>query len=287
MYADDTQGYKNTKPAKINETIQLINSDLERVTKFSEDNCLRINEDKSNYIIIGSKKQINDLVNVRLDNIIINKEPIERKIQTKNLGVEFDQYMKWEAQINKQVKNAWYKLRQLYRFQNFLSEKCKTRLVETYVLSQLNYCSIVTQNITKELQGKVQKVQNACLRFIFGVRKYDHITPYLIKAGSLNMVNRTKYHALVQMHKIVTKQAPEYLQQKITFRRDIHNRNTRNRNALHLPKLKKNVKAGSFFYKTAKDYNQIISDEISTADATVNSFKRKCKKHILKSQLGN
>ena len=161
------------------------------------------------------------------------------------------------------------------------------RLVETFVLSQLNYGNTVTQNITKELQNKLQKVQNACYRFVYAIRKYDHITPYINKANTLKIADRTKCHALVQMHKIIKGRAPSYLCNRITHRRDIHSINTRNRNLIHLRRLKKNVKKGSFFHKTATDYNDLVSKKIIKTDMTISVFKKTCKKHLLEAQINN
>ena len=62
---------------------------------------------------------------------------------------------------------------------------------------------MVTQATTVALKTRIQRVQNACIRFIFGLRKYEHITPYLKKLDTLNMEGRTKRHALTLMHKIV------------------------------------------------------------------------------------
>ena len=285
MYADDTQAYTKTQLNRINQTIKLINEDMVRIADYSERNCLKINEKKSNYIIIGSKKQTQQLLGMRLDPIKINNKDIVRETHTKNLGIEFDENLTWKFQIAKQIKNAYFKLKQLYRFRKFLSEKCKMRLVETYVLSQLNYGNTVTQNITKELQNKLQKVQNACFRYVYSVKKYEHISPYINKAQTLNIAGRTKYHALVQLHKIVQKKAPTYLCQRLTYRREIHGHNTRNRNLLHLKKIKKEVKKGSFFYKTITDYNDLISHKVIKVTMTISTFKKTCKSYLLQKQI--
>ena len=285
MYADDTQVYKQTSVNELNQNISCVNADLNRISDFSKNNCLKINEKKSQLIIFGSRKQLNKLKDIRVDNIKINNKNIARETTVKNLGIEFDEQLSWRDQINKQVKNAYYKLKQLYRFHKFLSEKVKLRLVETFVLSQLIYGNTVTQNITLELQSKLQKVQNACFRFVFGVRKYDHITPYINQANSLKIAARTKLHALVQMHKIIQKKAPDYLCNRVIYRRNIHNINTRNRNLLHLRRLKINVKKGAFFNQTAIDYNLLISQKIVDFNMSLGSFKKACKTHLFQCQL--
>ena len=287
MYADDTQVYKRTSVNLINQNIGMVNSDLDRISDFSKRNCLRINEKKSQLIIFGSRKMLNKLKDTRLDNIQINNKNIARETTVKNLGIEFDDQLSWKDQINKQVKSAYYKLKQLYRFHKFLTEKCKLRLVETFVLSQITYGDILTQNTTLELQNKLQKVQNACYRYVFGVKKYDHITPYINQARSLKIAARTKLHALVQMHKIILKKAPTYLCKRVTYRRNIHNINTRNRNLLHLRRLKINVKKGAFFNQTAIDYNLLISLKITDFNMSVGIFKKACKTHLLQCQLNS
>ena len=285
MYADDTQAYKKTLLNMINFTIKRINEDLERLSTFSERNCLKINEGKSNFIIIGSRKQIRQLNGMQLESIVLNKKKIKRMTHTRNLGIEFDEHFSWSLHISTQIQKAYGKLKQLYRFKKFLSIKVKTRLVETYVLSQLSYGNTVTQNITKELQTKLQRVQNACYRFVYSIRKFDHITPYIKKANTLNMTSRTKYHGLTQLHKIVTMKVPIYLSNRITYRHNVHSRNTRNCNLINLQRLKKSVKQGSFFHKTIVDYNTLLSTGVISTSMTLGNFKNKCKNHLLGLQL--
>ena len=56
-YADDTQFFEQTKIQEIKECIDKINADLNNVANFSVNNCLQINADKSDFIILGTKKE--------------------------------------------------------------------------------------------------------------------------------------------------------------------------------------------------------------------------------------
>ena len=51
MYADDTQLYYSCKCENVDDTIKDINSDLNRISKYSKTNCLKLNTDKSKFII--------------------------------------------------------------------------------------------------------------------------------------------------------------------------------------------------------------------------------------------
>ena len=285
LYADDTLIYKRSTIKKIHQTINRIEEDLKSIKKYSKDNCLRINTDKSsNFIIIGSKKQTNDLKVDKNIGIKIDGEPLQQEEKTKYLGLVFDHNFTWEAQINQMVKKAYHKLRIFYRFKNLLSIKTKTRLVETYVLSILNYGDIIIQGVKQELRTKLQRVQNSCIRFIYNLKKYDHITPFLKEAQTLNIGNRTRLHGIVQMHRIVKGESPAYLTEKIIYRSDIHSFNTRSKNLIQTKKLKKCIKNGAFFQKTTNDYNQLINKNIINFNMSVFSVKANVKKQLLTEQ---
>ena len=287
MYADDTQIYYHFKLDKLKETFEKANKDLENIASYSERNCLNINAGKSKYIVIGSKNNLQQLKKLDKPPLKVNGNIIERETETKDLGIIIDEKFTWEHHINNQIKKAYAKLRTFYSLRKSLSVKTKTKLVECYVLSQLNYCNIVTQAMTIALKARIQKVQNSCIRYIFGVRKYDHITPYITEQDTLNMENRVKSHALTLMHKLVNKTAPKYLTDKLSFRSNVHNHPTRNSNTLNVRRLHTAVKNNAFFIKTVKDYNSFLTSKICTAKDTITTFKSKVTKNLKLTQFAN
>ena len=122
----------------------------------------------------------------------------------KNLGITFDESLSWTKQVNIMICKAYASLRSLFRFKKMLSPESKQRLCEALVLSHFNYCDVLFPHLKTALESKIQKVQNCCVRFIFNIRKYDreHITPYVLKLGWLNMKNRRLHHSLTLMYKI-------------------------------------------------------------------------------------
>ena len=51
-----------------------------------------------------------------------------------------------------------------------------------------------------------------------------------------------------------------------------------------MKRLKKSVKNGAFFHKTANDYNNLLQNKIITKDMSVNNFKKHCYRHLLQMQ---
>ncbi|CAG9137682.1 unnamed protein product [Plutella xylostella] len=61
--------------------------------------------------------------------------------------------------------------------------------METVLLPILDYADTCYSDITEEQLNKLERLQNFCMRFIFGLRKYYHISEYLTK---LNVVSGSK-----------------------------------------------------------------------------------------------
>ena len=280
LYADDTQLYYTCKVDDANETIGKINSDLENISDFSKRNCLRLNAGKSKYIIIGSRPNLKKLKTIKLDEVKIDNKIIEREHEVKNLGVTFDETLSWARHVNLSVAKAYGKLKNAWRFNKFLSERSKTCVCESYILSQFNYGDIILQNLTKLLKDKIQKVQNRCTRFIFGLRKYDHVSHVRIANNSLSMENRRLCHSLAMMFRIKNKLAPMYLTERVTLSTDIHSHNTRNRDNIVPPFARSTMRAMSFFVYISRMYND-ISKKVKSTGISMHTFKINCKKYFM------
>ena len=93
----------------------------------------------------------------------------------KNLGDIFDETLRFSKHVMKIISNAIGRLKQAYRHKNFLTQEVRLIIVEYYVLAKINYCDILFQNLTVELKNKLAKFRNWCVKFVFGLRKYQKI----------------------------------------------------------------------------------------------------------------
>ena len=82
--------------------------------------------------------------------IIINHKPSKCESTVRNLGIIFDETMSWDPEINITISSGYLKLKQVYRFKNFLSKCSKKLIVQSYILSHFSYSSIILQNLTQE-----------------------------------------------------------------------------------------------------------------------------------------
>ena len=287
-YADDTTEYKNSKVENVNDSIQDINKDMLRVGEYCKNNILKLNEDKCEFLIVGSKYYISKMKDVVLDPIIINGKPIKRVLVAKSLGIRYDEVLSWTKQVNTCIGRAIGKFKEFSNCKKMLNFEAKKNLCESLVLSQFNYADTVYMNINKVLQYKIQKIQNLCIRFIFNCKskKNTSMTYLRHKLGWFSMSERRTCHGLCLLFKIVNKLAPNYLSDLLNFTDEIHQTDTRSgrRNALWLGKdIKSKSRRNSFFFSMSNLYNKLPEDIISSK--SVNSFKLKLNKYISQNKL--
>ena len=285
-YADDLQLLLTFKAEDSIQAHETTNTLLNNIAEYSSNNFLKLNTDKTKYILIGSQGNLKKVSEHDLPPLKLNGDILEKKSSVKNLGVIFDENMSWTDHLNTSICKAYGRLKQAYKFRKFLSLESRFTLIETYILSLFNYGDPLFLNISAKLSNKIQRVQNSCMRFVFGLRKYDHISPAFGKNKTLNMENRRKMHALILMHKITIGEAPEYLSEKIVRHADLHDYNTRGRENIAVQRVNTSLRSNTFFISISKLYNQIMPliNENNPERISVGMFKTKCKKYITNQQ---
>ena len=287
-YADDTSEYKNCTAENINDSIQDVNKDLQSVGDYCKNNILTLNEDKCEFIIIGSKfamKKVNDQI---LEPIIVNDKPIERVTYAKYLGLTFDEVLSWIRHVNLCIARAIGKFKEFSNCKKMLSFESKKIFCESLVLSQFNYADVVYMNMNKVTQNKIQKIQNLCIRFIFNLKRGSDISisKYRKELGWLSMSERRACHGLMLMFKISSGRAPNYLSDLVTFTKEIHQVNTRSSrmNTIWIGKdIKTKSRRSSFIFSMSVLFNKLPEDIKNSVSAVM--FKTKFKKLITENKL--
>lgn len=112
----------------------------------------------------------------------------------------------------------------LRRLRIFLPTATKTTLAQTLLLPVLDYADACYLDITEEQLNKLERLQNFCIRFIFGLRKYDHVSPYRSMLKWLPIRLRRNFHILSLLYSILFNPLfPSYLRERFEF---LHSSNT-------------------------------------------------------------
>lgn len=281
MYADDLQLYLSFNPAETSGAIEKINSDLQRIYKWSEQNALVLNPDKSKYLIIGSKKQIQKTI-AHNPTILINGTSIERVSEARNLGVLMDDSLRFEKHVINTARNCFYRLKVLYKIRNYISQDLRVKLCESLVLSKLNYAdTVIGPRLLVRSQNLIQRVQNACARYCIAIPPRAHITPYLNDANLLKMKYRRELHFASLLFGIIVDKCPPYLYCKLRWRKDINTPHCTRLSSykLVLPRYGSAAFHGSFKYNATRCWNNLPPPLRSLK--SIKSFKKQYKLYLL------
>lgn len=257
-YADDTQVYLSFDTKDIDSACMHINEDLRRLTELLKKYCLTLNASKSKVMLFGRKpdrKKFEQQIN-----IFVSGEQLELVRVARNLGLELDTDFNFQAHVNKCVKKAFSNLKLIYAHKDYLTAINKRILCESLVLSHFNFAdSVYGSHLTGVAQDRIQKIQNACIRLIGGIRKFDHISHLYLELKLLRMNERRFLHFCCLAHKVVQEKTPPYLYNKITYRTDVHNVNIRRKGLLTIPRHRTKLFQGSFSYRVCKVLNNLPS----------------------------
>lgn len=276
-YADDTQLYYNFSVNDLFTANRKINEDLNSLLKISLVHKLKLNSNKSQVILFGPKKKrliANDLLTISLGDT-------ELKIvnECKNLGVWFDSDLRFTKHINQLLKTSYSTLKQLYPQRNIMNQNLKLKLCESLIFSRLSYCDVlVGSNLLKVDINRLQMIQNSCIRFSYGIRKFDHISHKFEDAGWMKIDDMYRYHFLCFTHKILISNRPSYLYNKIVKLSDFNvDRSSRNKNILLIPNHNTAAFSRSFSYLAPKQYNQLPNN---LKNLSLINFKKRLKQFM-------
>ena len=239
---------------------------------------LKLNPSKSSVIIFGNQTQI-EVVKNNIE-IKLNNATLPFVDSCKSLGLILDSRLRFKDHVKSKLRVAYGLLKLIFGQRHYLSVDSRKMLSNALVLSQFNHCSAVYYPcLDSSDRCRIQKVQNACLRMIYGVRRRDHITPYLKESKWLN--NTFKLHMSYFYFKIIRNKLPVYQYVKASLRSNIHSRNMHRRGLLTVPRHRKELFKRSFSYNIATLLNSsnVVDWNISNL-----SFKHLVKQHLLRQQ---
>ncbi|KAM3963068.1 uncharacterized protein ACR2FA_002828 [Aphomia sociella] len=147
--------------------------DLVHISDWCKAFGLIVNPMKTQAIVIGSSRYISRINWNTLPRIVFNGVSIDYSEHVKNLGIYFDRTLSWSAQITDLSRKIFGVASSLRRLGNFLPVDTKITLAHTLFLPILDYADTCYPDLTEAQLNKLERLQNICIRFIFGLRKYD------------------------------------------------------------------------------------------------------------------
>uniref|UniRef100_A0ABD2XH34 Reverse transcriptase domain-containing protein n=1 Tax=Trichogramma kaykai TaxID=54128 RepID=A0ABD2XH34_9HYME len=212
VYADDTQIFAHDYPDRILHLIQCVNSDAESVAAWASRSGLKLNPSKTTVLLLGSLAFLTKLKSTWLPRITVQGASIEYSAIVKTLGIKLTPTLNWEAQTSSIISRCHFALFSLRYYRRALSQSVRKTLVTALVLSHLDYAPAVYDSVTQEQNLRLQRVQNACVRFVYGsIPRTAHVTPYRLALGWLSVRRRREMRIALLALEILRGGSPSQL----------------------------------------------------------------------------
>ena len=283
FYADDTQLYVHLTHKNVASALDKLSHCIEDVKRWLSTNKLKLNPDKTEFIVFGSKSQREKLnqsfpVNI-LGNLI---SPIDA---VRNLGVWFDSDFSFSCHVMKVCKACFAHVRDLKRLRGHLTHEAALMAANALVGSRLDYCNSLFRGLSVLDLRKLQCVQNSLARIVANTTKYSHITPVRKVLHWLPIKYRSIFKTAMLVYKFLHSGNPKYFEPFLIPRHSAYNtrRSQSDGIFLEVPHFASVFKSRkhfglSFAYDAPMIWND-LPDEVRSANSLA-SFRSKLKSYL-------
>ena len=191
------------------ETVSKLIDTLESESNIAIDwftkNEMIINSDKFQAIILDKKKS--NLTNIPLT---VDNQTIKSVPSVELLAIHLDDKLNFNLYISNICRSAANQLNALIRLKNYLSFNAKRVLINSYIISNFNYCPLVWMFSTAKSLNIIESLQKRALRFLYN----DYSISYeglLEKAGKVKTNVYRLRNLCVEIYKTINKLNPEFM----------------------------------------------------------------------------
>ena len=210
LYDDDTQLSDDPPITSIAASISNMEHCVDAVHAWYFAKWLQLNPSKSEIIWFGTRATLNRLVNTNLS-LHVRTDTVTPSNVLRDLGVLLDSELAMRQHISKTVSACFYHLRRLKKVWRILGSSVTCRVVTAFVTSRLDYCNALLAGLPQSTIAPLQRVQNAPVRLVSGLRPRDHVTLSPCELHWLPIRYRIMYKLCSTMHNAHVGRSPRYI----------------------------------------------------------------------------
>ena len=150
--------------------IKILEAEGELSVGWFRKNEMVVNSDKFQAIILNRKET------QAIHKLIIDNKEIKTTNSIKLLGINIDDQLKFNEHISILCSKAAMQLNALSRLQKYMGKSEKEAIINSFILSNCNYCPLVWHFSSCKSIRKIAKIQKRCFRIILNDYESDYET---------------------------------------------------------------------------------------------------------------
>ncbi len=129
----------------------------------------------------------------------------------------FDKTLSWEHHINYVSGKIYGMLSCLWKVAKSTDKRFKLLLFKAYLLPHFLYADIVLFGMNGLCKRKLNMCYNSCVRFIFNLRKFDHISSYVNTVLGCSLSDYMESKAYFFILNVTKFRSPDYIYERLNF----------------------------------------------------------------------
>ena len=219
------------------------------------ENRLKLNDDKTEALLCGRK---DILKNVDAHCLTFGSDTVEFSDHVKNLGVHIDSDLSMSIHVKNTIRSIYFELSRISKIRHLLPRKATESLVNSLVLTKLDYCNSLLANASKYNLKSLQSIQNNAARLILKKKKFEPSAPLLQELHWLPVEKRIIYKICTLVFKSLNSDGPLYLKDLITVYVPKRNlRSIHDTTLLLKPKIPRKIGEQSFLFSAPHFWNSL------------------------------
>ena len=202
---------------------------------------IKLNSDKTEFIIIGTKQQRHKLSNhfpvKLLDNDISSSDSV------RNLGVIFDSDFSFHKHVSNNIicKSCFYHIRDLRRIRRHIPLSTAKTISNFLISSRLDYSNSLINNIAKHDLSKLKRVQNCLARVVLRAPRFPPSLLLIKQLHWLPVNYRIKFKLSTLAYRAPAIHQPPYLASLLNFSNIPRQLRSSTSQQLSIPRTKLNL----------------------------------------------
>jgi retron-type reverse transcriptase len=275
QYADDTQLFISVSQSSAPADLHILESALADLSQWLSLNCLALNPEKSDAILLGTHQRNNTLSNISHINVAGSTVPLSNYV--KLLGVTLDNSLTFHKHVNQVSQSCYYHLKALRHIRHCLDNHTASLIAHALISSRLDYANSVLFGAPHYVTHKLQRIQNSLARIVLQSDSRAHSEPLLRKLHWLPVHSRIRFKLATITYKALSTNTPQYLASRIHYHQPV--RSLRSSDQHYLLPTPSSTNFGSRSFRSAAPliWNAIPLEIRSSP--TMETFKRNLKTH--------
>ena len=273
LFADDstlTCSFENFDPVSIPTVLE---HELSKINDWLLLNRIKVNSQKSHFLIFSYRKKIN------LNPIKFGDNFLSQCESTKFLGIYIDDHLTFKEHIDHILKKVNKAVGILFKLNYFFPQNILVSLYNTLILPYFNYGIISWHNSSQYALNRLVTCQKKAVRAICSLEYNAHTNDHFKELKLLKLSDIYKLNLCSIMFSYITDPNNYPISNRFIRNSHLHSYNTRNREDFVIPRYSRATSQSCFLYQSTVEWNNVPS--VIKDCRNVKAFRKKFKTYIL------